>query len=52
MLPTQIGIEIREGGAVPRAGERRPAVAGDSKGGGFAPLCDLEDGSETGMPAS
>jgi hypothetical protein len=52
MLRPQTSIGTREGGAVPLAGERRRAVAGDSKGGGFAPLCGRKDGSETGMPAS
>jgi hypothetical protein len=33
MLLPQTEIETREGGAVPLAGERRPAMAGDSKGG-------------------
>jgi hypothetical protein len=52
MLRPQTSIETREGGAVPLAGERRPAMAGDSKGRGLAPLCDRQDGSESGMPPS
>ena len=35
---------------MPLAGERRPAIGGVSKGGGFAPHCDREVGSESGMP--